>query len=203
MLPPPGPASPVPANRVPSGPMARAPIGCGLPSGQLEANVTPPSTLFHTPPVAAAAYSVFATLGSAAMSRIRPPMFVGPIECHRADDRAGSRDAVSASTASAWAAALAGAPCGTPENAARCETTQSSGGVSRSKRASASPPPGPVLAGGAEVPLPATIAPTRSPPIPSTLATIRHLFILASSPHQRGQPRVRAGAEQPVPEVAQ
>src|SRR5436190_7241019 len=127
MLPPPGPASPVPANRVPSEPMAIAPIGCGLASGQLEVNVVPPSTLFHTPPVAAATYRVFASLGSGATSRIRPPMFVGPIERHRADARAGARAAVSASTASACAAARAGAPRGTPENAARCETIQSAG----------------------------------------------------------------------------
>src|SRR6266542_4592445 len=203
MLPPPGPASPVPANRVPSGPMAMAPIGCGLPPGQLEANVAPPSTLFHTPPVAAAAYSVFATLGSAAMSRIRPPMFVGPIECHGAEDRAGSRAAVSASTASAWTAALAGGHRGTPENAARCETIQSSGGASRSEGASLWVGPVPVRAGPVGGPLPAITAPTRSPPIPTTPATIRHLFMLASSARQGGQPRVGAGAEQPVPEVAQ
>ena len=54
MLPPPGLASPVPANRVPFEVMSNAPIDCGFVAGQIEVNRAPRSVLFHTPPVAAA-----------------------------------------------------------------------------------------------------------------------------------------------------
>src|SRR5947207_6883066 len=94
MLPPPGPASPVPAYRAPSEAMAMAPIGWGKLAGQAGVKVIPVSVLFHTPPEALAAYSVPAVEGSGAMSRMRPPMFVGPIDCHAAAASPGSSAAV-------------------------------------------------------------------------------------------------------------
>ena len=54
MLPPPGPASPVPAYSVPSEAAAIAPIGCGFEAGQSCVSVAPASVLFQTPPDAVA-----------------------------------------------------------------------------------------------------------------------------------------------------
>jgi hypothetical protein len=54
MLPPPGFASPVPANRVPVEVMINAPIDWVFDVGQMEVKLAPLSVLFQTPPVAAA-----------------------------------------------------------------------------------------------------------------------------------------------------
>ena len=54
MPPPDGFASPVPAQSVPSGPMASAPMVWVKSEGHTEVNVMPSSVLFQTPPPAAA-----------------------------------------------------------------------------------------------------------------------------------------------------
>src|SRR5436190_22842146 len=114
MLPPPGPASPVPAYRAPSEAMAMAPIGWGKLAGHDATKVVPLSVLFHTPPDALAAHRVPAAVGSGAMSRIRPPMFVGPIDCQAAEANPGSTAAVRTARRSACLAAAAVAALGTP-----------------------------------------------------------------------------------------
>jgi hypothetical protein len=82
MLPPPGLSSPVPAQIAPSLPMAIAPIDCDASSGHAFCSVAPASVVFHTPPVAAATYTVSGLSGSMARSASRPPMFVGPSSSH-------------------------------------------------------------------------------------------------------------------------
>ena len=49
-------------------PTARAPMAWGFEMGQSWTNVLPPSVLFHTPPLAAAAYTVFVEAGSGTTS---------------------------------------------------------------------------------------------------------------------------------------
>src|ERR1051325_2434730 len=91
-----------------------APIGWGKLAGQAAVKVDPVSVLFHTPPEALATYRVLAAEGSRAMSRMRPPMFVGPIDCHAAAAHAGSSAAVRAANRSACLAAASVAERGTP-----------------------------------------------------------------------------------------
>jgi len=78
MLPPPGFGSPVPANTVPSGAVATAPIAWVLCAGQAGAKTCPASVLFHNPPLADAAYTTSRCCGSSARPTSRPPMLVGP-----------------------------------------------------------------------------------------------------------------------------
>src|SRR5918999_3359007 len=86
-LPPPGLASPVPTQIVPSLSTATAPAPCGRSSGHTDAKVPPASVLFHTPPDAAVAYSVSCCVGSTARPVMRPPTFVGPTSSQRARRR--------------------------------------------------------------------------------------------------------------------
>jgi hypothetical protein len=76
MLPPPGLSSPFPAQIVPVGPIAIAPIDCEASPGHAAWSVAPPSLAFHTPPVAAVTYTV--SPAATARSVRRPPMLVGP-----------------------------------------------------------------------------------------------------------------------------
>src|SRR5215469_12311214 len=81
--PPDGFASPVPAHSVPSGLRASAPIACVFETGHAGAQVRPPSVLFMIPPLETAAYTVEGDVaGSMARSTTRPPMLVGPTNCH-------------------------------------------------------------------------------------------------------------------------
>src|SRR5215467_8735379 len=80
--PPDGFASPVPAHKVPSGPMASAPIACVALFGQAGCQVSPASVLFHTPPPDTAVYSVSAWVGSTTRSTLRAPTFDGPTVLH-------------------------------------------------------------------------------------------------------------------------
>src|SRR6266568_5719498 len=164
MLPPPGPASPVPAHRVPSEPMARAPMAWGFEMGQSWTNVLPPSVLFHTPPLAAAVYTVFVEAGSGTTSRTRPPILVGPANCHCDAARRGFRAAVAAASRPDWRAAAGAAPRGTPAPFTRWDTIQSSGAASDSCRRSTALPvrPGWASCDDAGWPLGASSSPTRA-----------------------------------------
>src|SRR3989304_9387948 len=51
--------------------------------------VRPASSLFHTPPPAAPAQIMFGWVGWAIAQVMRPPIFVGPANCHSASDDTG------------------------------------------------------------------------------------------------------------------
>src|SRR5579872_7456830 len=88
--PPDGFASPVPAHSVPSEPRASAPMACVFSLGQEGDQVVPPSVLFMIPPLDTAAYTVLGdVVGSMARSTTRPPMLVGPTNCHAVESPTG------------------------------------------------------------------------------------------------------------------
>src|SRR5207302_5994467 len=93
-------SSPVPAYRIrPVASIARAPIPSDAASSVSGNQLAPPSTVFHTPPPAAPAYTIRGSVGSATMLVIRPlalpysprnelpqqislPIGAGPIDRH-------------------------------------------------------------------------------------------------------------------------
>src|SRR6185312_8452488 len=87
--PPDGFASPVPAQSVPSGPRAMAPMTWVCSSGQTFVKVEPASVVFQTPPPETAVYIVSGLSGSTTRSTIRAPMFDGPTSDHEAFEPCG------------------------------------------------------------------------------------------------------------------
>ncbi len=68
----------MPAHSVPSEACATAPIVWTFSSGQIDAQLLPPSVVFQMPPPETAANAVFGVKRSATTSVTRPPMLYGP-----------------------------------------------------------------------------------------------------------------------------